>query len=188
MEIRDAFVELAMTSKALRLENKRLQVTKTEKEKTESELAHLYIAQCKKAEHIQERMMAKKQKPTIHVRNITSTECTEIMSETYERINVFRESTESFTSGMSVFGWRDCYRYENKDIDFSLTKTYRHHSMESVSGMVWNLFRHGATFAQLYPKSVTATFNEVQRLDDNNLLYFHTLEMGQQASSSCVRE
>ncbi|TMW64144.1 hypothetical protein Poli38472_014261 [Pythium oligandrum] len=34
---------------------------------------------------------------------------------------------------MIVFGWRDCYRYDNKDIDFSLTKTYRHHSMESVS-------------------------------------------------------
>ncbi|TMW64145.1 hypothetical protein Poli38472_014262 [Pythium oligandrum] len=181
MMIRDAFVELAMMSKALRLENERYQLALNEYDKTEKLLTQTYITQYKNAERSHEVMLAKKQNPVIHVRQLSMQECAEIMSQSYDRVRHFRESTQNFSSGVSVFGWRDRYRYDKKDIDFSIEKTYRHQPREAVADKVWEILSDGEAFARLYPASINAKFNAVQRLDDNNILYYHTLEMSQQS-------
>ncbi|TMW64147.1 hypothetical protein Poli38472_014264 [Pythium oligandrum] len=181
MKIRDAFVELAMMSKALRLENERYQIALNEYDKTEKLLTQTYITQYKNAERSHEVMLAKKQNPVIHVRQLSMQECAEIMSQSYDRVRRFRKSTHSFSSGMSVFGWRDRYRYDKKDIDFSIEKTYCHQSQEAVADKIWQILSDGEAFGRLYPATLNAKFNAVQRLDDNNVLYFYTLEMSQQS-------
>ncbi|TMW64143.1 hypothetical protein Poli38472_014260 [Pythium oligandrum] len=182
MKIRDAFVELAMMSKALRLENERYQFALDEHDRTEKLLTQTYTTQYKNAKRSHEVMLAKKQNPVIHVRQLSMQECAEIMSQSYDRVRHFRESTQNFSSGVSVFGWRDRYRYDKKDIDFSIEKTYQHQSKEAVTDKVWEILSDGEAFGRLYPASISAKFNIIQRLDNNNILYYHTLEMSQQSN------
>ncbi|TMW64148.1 hypothetical protein Poli38472_014265 [Pythium oligandrum] len=175
-EIRDAFVELAMMSDALREENERLQSTQVEYEKTEKELAQMYITQVRKATRTHTKMEAKKENPAIVVRKINSIECAEITAKAYERITAFRESTESFTSGISAFGWRDCYRHDKGNIDFSLEKTFQYQSLEDAVDKTWEVFTDANALASVYPATLNPKFHELQRLDANNVLYYHTLQ------------
>ncbi|TMW64150.1 hypothetical protein Poli38472_014267 [Pythium oligandrum] len=180
-EIRDAYVELTRLSEALRRENDELQQTQADYEKVEKQLAQLYILEHTRVDEIETKVQLKVQEPIIKVRRVTSEETHDIMTRAYKRISVFRECTESFTSGMNVFGWRDRYQYEKKDLNFSMKKTFRHHSLDSVADKMWRLVNDGEAFAQLYPSSLHATFHEIQRLDDNNIVYFHTLQVGERA-------
>ncbi|TMW64152.1 hypothetical protein Poli38472_014269 [Pythium oligandrum] len=176
-----AFKELALLADALRRENERLQRSQDDFERLQKQLTQLYVAQCKSAERTHAVMELKKQNPTIDVRQVTSLECAEITTDSYLRITAFRSSTENFSTGASVFGWRDRHRYENKNLSFSLEKTFRHHTFESVSDKLWQLVKYGDTFGQLYPPSLHSTFHEIQRLDENNVVYFHTLQVGQKS-------
>ncbi|TMW64138.1 hypothetical protein Poli38472_014255 [Pythium oligandrum] len=177
-ETHAAYVELARLSDALRRENEELLRTTSDYEKMERQLSTLYISQCKSAERTHTMLEEKKANPGIQVRTITSEECADIMARAYKRIEAHRESTESFMNGASVFGWHDRYRYENKNLSFSLQKTFRHQTLDTLASKTWELIQCGETFAELFPSSLQASFFELQRLDDNNLVYYHTLQLG----------
>lgn len=171
-----AYVQLAQLKHALTKENaelKRLEVMHTSMEKQVAQFAAAQDKAIAAARQVQE---DKRANPILVVNPLTLDQCNTIAREAYEEIQAYRESETCFTTGANMFGWRDRHLLQPDKLTFSLEKVFLGRSLEEVSMGTWNVLSQPELLASMFPRDVKPHFHVTQRLDENTVIYHHTLE------------
>lgn len=171
-----AYVELALLLDALRREHEELRRVETEYTKMEKQMAQLKLAQQKTIDQQREAQEQKRRNPIVELAPLSPADCHAIALEMSAKIMAFRASKNIFTTGASIFGWRDRHRVQNNKLEFLLEKGFTAPSMDDLADQVWQLLSHPVTLAQMYSPHMDVLYHEVQRVDDNNVVFYHTLE------------
>ncbi|GMF42579.1 unnamed protein product [Phytophthora fragariaefolia] len=174
--LHSAYVQLAQMKSALTKENaelKRLEAMHTNVEKQVTQLA---AAQNKAIAAVRQAQEDKRANPILVVNPLTLDQCNEIAREAYEEIMAFRESKTCFTTGANMFGWRDRHQLLPDKLTFSLEKFFMGRSLEEVSKGTWQVLSQPEALASMFPRDVKPHFHVTQRLDENTVIYHHTLE------------
>ncbi|KAF4322412.1 hypothetical protein BBO99_00000248 [Phytophthora kernoviae] len=114
--------------------------------------------------------------PTLVVNPLTLEQCSEIARLAYREVMTFRENKACFSTGMKVFGWRDRHKVYPDKLMFSLEKVFEGRTMEEVSQGTWEILSQPEVIACMYPRAMKPHFHVTQHLDENTVIYYHTLE------------
>ncbi|ETK92098.1 hypothetical protein F441_04561 [Phytophthora nicotianae CJ01A1] len=171
-----AYVQLAQMKSALTKENAELKRLEAEHAMMEKQVAQLTSVHNKAVAAVRQAQEEKRTNPMIVVNSLTLEQCNSIASTAYEEVMAFRQSKTCFTTGTNMFGWRDRHKLLPDKLMFSLEKIFHGRTMEEVSQGTWQVLSHPASLMSMYPRDVKSHFHVTQRLDDNTVIYYHTLE------------
>ncbi|RLN52461.1 hypothetical protein BBJ28_00007664 [Nothophytophthora sp. Chile5] len=174
--LHDAYVQLLQQKSALRKENSELQRLETQHLAMEKQFRQLTALQNKALSAAKETQELKRTHPELVVNPVTLAQCLAIAQTAYREIESFRQSKTCFSTGTSIFGWRDRHRLEAEKLTFSLEKVFPGRSMEEVSQGTWAVLSQPGSVSSIYPRHVKVHFHVTQRLDENTVVYYHTLE------------
>ncbi|KAL4157287.1 hypothetical protein PRNP1_006310 [Phytophthora ramorum] len=173
--LHSAYVQLAQMKSALAKENAELKRLETLHTSMEKQVAQLTAAQDKTVAAARQAHEEKRSNPTIAVNPLSLDECHGIARAACGEVEAFRES-KSFTTGTNMFGWKDRHKLLPDKLTFSLEKVFHGRRMEEVSSGTWQVLSQPELLATMYPRDVNPRFHVTQRLDDNTVIYYHTLE------------
>lgn len=171
-----AYVQLAQMKSALIKENVELRRLEAEHAMVEKQVAQLASAHDKAVAAVRQVQEDKRINPILVVNPLTLEQCNNIANATFEEVLNFRQSKACFTTGASVFGWRDRHKLLPDKLMFSLEKVFHGQAMEEVSQGTWQVLSQPESLTSMYPRDVKSHFHVTQRLDDNTVVYYHTLE------------
>ncbi|KAJ0398114.1 hypothetical protein P43SY_004691 [Pythium insidiosum] len=172
-----AYVDLALLAESLRIENEQLREADAEYSKMVKQVSQLHVSQRKNLSIAEQAQEHKRKNPIVELKALTLPECIEIAREAYRQMMAFRENkAKHFTTGASVFGWRDRHQIKNNKLYFSLEKVFSGCSMEYIANAAWELLSNPEALAKTYSPRLDVHFHVVQRINENNLVFYHTLE------------
>ncbi|GLD97346.1 hypothetical protein PINS_up006030 [Pythium insidiosum] len=172
-----AYVDLALLAESLRIENEQLRQADAEYNKMIKQVSQLHVSQRKNLSIAEQAQEHKRKNPIVELKALTLPECIEIAREAYRQMMAFRENkSKHFTTGASVFGWRDRHQIKNDKLYFSLEKVFSGCSMDYIANAAWELLSNPEALAKTYSPRLDVHFHVVQRINENNLVFYHTLE------------
>lgn len=193
--LREKYTQLAISKDDLRMENESLRATAAEQSKARTRVGILVDEELREQEEVarvagitpfSERAAAaslavtKSDKnntvePVLKIKPISQSECMEVVKDAYGHIMEFREAQNYVTTGASVFGWRDRRKVEGDTMKFFLEKTFAN-SAEQVATTMWGILSTEAGVNRIYNSDIAIKFHLVQRVDDNNVVFYRTIE------------
>jgi len=171
-----AYVRLAQMRSALTKENAELKRLEAEHAVVKKQIAQLAVAQDKAVATSRQAEEDKRKNPLLEVNPLTVDQCSRIAQTAYEEIMAFRQSKEYFTTGASMFGWRDRHKLLPDKLTFSLEKVFQGRTMAEISQGTWHVMSEPDSLSGMYPRDVRSHFHVTQRLNEDTLIYYHTLE------------
>lgn len=109
---------------------------------------------------------------------LTIEECHAIAQKAYAEIEAFTQCADYVSTGVNVFGWTDRRRVEDGLLKFSLQKTFAHSkSAFELISCTWSMVHDAEKYEQLFSASMNMRCEHVQRIDDNNILFFHEFDV-----------
>ncbi|KAG3111913.1 hypothetical protein PI124_g9488 [Phytophthora idaei] len=171
-----AYVQLAQMKSALTKENAELKRLEAEHAMVEKQVTQLASAHNKAVAAVRQAQEEKRTNPMLVVNPLTLEQCKSVASAAYEEVMAFRQSKTCFTTGTNMFGWRDRHKLLPGKLMFSLEKAFPDRTMEEVSQGTWQVLSQPELLTSMYPRDVKSHFHVTQRLDDNTVIYYHTLE------------
>lgn len=176
--VHDKYTQLALVKHALRKENDELRRVHTQYLAMEKQMGQLYTAERKSIAAVTQSQEQKRRNPVITIHPLTLLECHAIASRAYKEVQAFRESDSNFSTGMTFFGWRDRHKLEKDRFLFSLEKIFTGRSVEEISMGTWEILSTPHLLEKVYSTNFEVHFEIVQRIDADNVVYYHTLERG----------
>ncbi|OWZ09370.1 hypothetical protein PHMEG_00017937 [Phytophthora megakarya] len=171
-----AYVQLAQMKSALTKENAELKRLETQHATMEKQVAQLTTAQDKVVTAIRHAQEEKRTNPMIVVNPMTLEQCNSIARAAYDEVKAFRESNSCFTTGANMFGWRDRHKLLPDKLHFCLEKVFHGRTMKEVALGTWRVLSQPESLSNIYARDVKPHFHVTQRLDENTVIYYHTLE------------
>ncbi|KAL3664939.1 hypothetical protein V7S43_010115 [Phytophthora oleae] len=201
-ELRERYTQLAVTQDDLRHENEKLRVEAMEQSKARTRIGILLNEELQdqketrtkaeslglsswssgesraasltsKAEKSSEEM---KSKPVLEFTPITEDECITIVREAYADVRAFADKQHYESTGASVFGWRDRRQVDGETMRFFLEKTFENYTAAEISSRMWDLVSSEHGVNRIYASDVAINFHLVQRVNDENVLFYRTIE------------
>lgn len=192
--LREKYTQLAISKDDLRMENEALRATAAEQSKARTRVGILVDEELREQEEVarvagimpfSERaasLITSTQsgycnpvKPVLAIKPISQTECMEIVKDAYAHIMEFREAQNYVTTGASVFGWRDRRKVEGDTMKFFLEKTFPCPA-EQVATTMWGILSTETGVNRIYNSDIAIKFHLVQRVNDNNVVFYRTIE------------
>ncbi|GMF13387.1 unnamed protein product [Phytophthora lilii] len=174
--LHSAYVQLAQVKSALTKENAELKRLEAMHMTMEKQVAQLAAAQDKVVAAARQAQEDKRSNPMLVINPLTLEQCSTIASSAYDEVVAFRESKTYFTTGASMFGWRDRHKLVPDKLTFSLEKTFPGRTLSEVSTSTWQVLSQPESLSCMYPRDVRPHFHVTQRLDEDTVIYHHTLE------------
>ncbi|GMF15760.1 unnamed protein product [Phytophthora lilii] len=198
-ELREQYTQLAITQDDLRHENEKLRAEAMEQSKARTRIGILLNEEL----HDQKEAHAKgeslglspwsldehevasgiendshevKFKPVLNFKPITSDECIAIVREAYTDVRAFADKQHYESTGASVFGWRDRRQIDGETMRFFLEKTFENYTAAEISSRMWDLVSSEDGVNRIYASDVAINFHLVQRVNDENVLFYRTIE------------
>lgn len=190
--LREKYTQLAISKDDLRLENEALRSIAAEQSKARTRVGILVDEELREQEEVARvagitplvaastpPLLATKAdtsaKPVLEIKPISQTECREIVKDAYGHIMEFRDAQNFVTTGASVFGWRDRRKVEGDTMKFFLEKTFPCPA-ETVATTMWGILSTETGVNRIYSSDIAIKFHLVQRVDDNNVVFYRTIE------------
>jgi hypothetical protein len=146
----------------------------------EKQMTQLYNAESKAITQAIQAHEHKRRHAPVTIVPLTVDDCLKIASAAYQEILKFRQSKRLQSTGASIFGWRDKYkRVENEQLMFSLDKVFYGHTIDDLSQRTWEVVSNPRLLEKTYSSIVDVHFQIVQRVNEDSVVYYHTLERGQ---------
>ncbi|KAG7384352.1 hypothetical protein PHYPSEUDO_002759 [Phytophthora pseudosyringae] len=117
-----------------------------------------------------------KAKPVLDFRPISEDECIAIVREAYADVRAFADKQHYESTGASVFGWRDRRQVDGETMRFFLEKTFENYTAAEISSRMWDLVSSEHGVNRIYASDVAINFHLVQRVNDENVLFYRTIE------------
>ncbi|KAF4316361.1 hypothetical protein BBO99_00006582 [Phytophthora kernoviae] len=117
-----------------------------------------------------------KLKPVLDFIPLTEDECITIVREAYADVRLFCDKQHYESTGASVFGWRDRRQVDGDTLRFFLEKTFENHTAAEISSRMWDLVSSEHGVNRIYASDVAIDFHLVQRVNDENVLFYRTIE------------
>ncbi|RMX65986.1 hypothetical protein KXD40_007053 [Peronospora effusa] len=171
-----AYVQLAQLKSALTKENAELKRLEADHVTMEKQVAQLTAAQGKAAAAVRLAQEDKRVNPMLIVNPLSLEQCHTIAQVAYDEVLTFRESTKCFTNGTNILGWKDRHKLLPDKLMFCLEKAFHDRTLEEVSRGMWHVLSQPESLSKMYPRDVKSHFHVTQRLDENTVIYYHTLE------------
>ncbi|DBA01391.1 TPA: hypothetical protein N0F65_007288 [Lagenidium giganteum] len=180
-ELRERYTQLSISKTQLLKENEELRHLTMEQSKVRIRLG---IAMDEEAQD-RERELAKalpidgeqRLSPSIHlVRPVVESDCVEVVRAAVDKITAFYSSENYESTGASIFGWRDRRRIEGNLLKFSLYKTFKNRTVEDLSRKTWEVLSDERGINRIYSSSIHVRFHLVQRVNDDNVVMYRTIE------------
>ncbi|KAG7389093.1 hypothetical protein PHYBOEH_007624 [Phytophthora boehmeriae] len=115
-------------------------------------------------------------KPVLDVIPLTEDECITIVREAYADVRAFCDKQHYESTGASVFGWRDRRQVDGETLRFFLEKTFENYTAAEISRRMWDLVSSEHGVNRIYASDVAINFHLVQRVNDENVLFYRTIE------------
>ncbi|KAF1317546.1 hypothetical protein FI667_g14720, partial [Globisporangium splendens] len=176
----DAYVHLMLVKNALQKENRELRRLEAQYLSMEKQMTQLFNAESKAITQAMQAHEYKRRHASVTIVPLTVDDCLEIASAAYQEILKFRQSKRLQSTGASILGWRDRYKcVENERLMFSLDKVFYGHTMDDLSRRTWEVLSNPRLLEKTYSPNVDVHFQIVQRVSEDSVVYYHTLERGQ---------
>ncbi|CAH0482859.1 unnamed protein product [Peronospora belbahrii] len=120
--------------------------------------------------------MEMKPKPVLDFMPISEDDCIAIVKKAYTDVRAFADKQNYITTGASVFGWRDRRQVDGETMRFFLEKTFENYTAAEVSSRMWDLVSSEHGVNRIYASDVAINFHLVQRVNDENVLFYRTIE------------
>ncbi|KAG1691122.1 hypothetical protein DVH05_027197 [Phytophthora capsici] len=200
-ELRERYTQLAITQDDLRHENEKLRTEAMEQSKARTRIGILLNEELQdqketrtkaeslglspwsssesrssltsKAETSSEEV---KSEPVLEFTPITEEECISIVREAYTDVRAFADKQHYESTGASVFGWRDRRQVDGDTMRFFLEKTFENYTAAEISSRMWDLVSSEHGVNRIYASDVAINFHLVQRVNDENVLFYRTIE------------
>ncbi|KAL7686383.1 hypothetical protein Plhal304r1_c027g0091041 [Plasmopara halstedii] len=179
-QLRKQYSQLSITQEKLRHENKQLRLKSMELVK--GKLLGLSMS-CHTQPYVRTSlsipvpaMKKVKRKFKLKFTPITVDECLTIVREAYTDVRAFTDKQRYETTGTTVFGWRDRHEVNGEKLRFFLEKTFRHVTASEICKRMWDLVSSEQDLNRIYASDVAIRFHLVQRVNDENVLYYRTIE------------
>ncbi|OWZ08606.1 hypothetical protein PHMEG_00018821 [Phytophthora megakarya] len=172
------YVELTQVKKTLTQENSALERLKAKYLAVERKIKQLCITEDHKISTSIQEHTNRRRNPQLKVNLLTSDQFYELMAESFLEIKAFRESKNYSSTGMEVFGWRDRHVFSKDKLGFSLNKVFPGQELEKIVESHWQALLQPESIEKLHPDNAEVHFHVVQRLDEEAVVYYYTLERG----------
>lgn len=173
-----AYTNLLLVKRAMQRENTELRRVEAQYHAMEKQMGQLYGAETRAITQAIQAHAHKRQHAPVNVRPLSIADCLAIAGAAYQEIVKFRQSRTLQSTGANVFGWHDRYTTERNELMFSLDKTFYGHSAADISARVWHVLSTPETLEKTYSSTVDVSFRLVQRVSDDAMVFYHTLERG----------
>lgn len=182
----DRYVQAAICTDELRKENADLRTVAADQSKARTRIGILVNEELKDQHDAAKQLAALEvgvnpATAVLRMTPLTLDECMEIMRDAYREAMKFHENEHYVTTGASVFGWRDRRKIDGNLLKFMLTKSFMGYTAERVSSAVWNVLSNPEAASHIYSSSLRSRFHLVQRVNDQNVLFYRVIqtEVGQ---------
>lgn len=178
--LHDAYVHLMLVKNALQKESNELRRLEAQYLAMEKQTQQLYNAETKAITQAMQAHEQKRRHASVTILPLSPSDCLEIAGAAYKEILKFRQSKTLQSTGASIFGWQDRYKnVKNEKLIFSLDKVFYGHTMTDLSQRTWAVLSDPAKLEKIYSSNVDVNFQVVQRVNEDSVVYYHTLERGQ---------
>ncbi|CAH0474785.1 unnamed protein product [Peronospora belbahrii] len=174
--VHHAYVQLIQMKSALAKENQELKRLYLRNVEMEKQMKQLVAAQEKALMMAEQQQEYKRQNPVLKVNFLTQEQCVEIARKSYFEIKAFRESDTCFSTDTSVLGWRDRHALRQNKLMFSLEKTFQSRATDWMARNIWEILSLPEPIVIMRPRDAKAHFHVVQRLNEDAVVYYYTLE------------
>lgn len=201
-QLRERYTQLAITQEELRHENEQLRLEAMEQSKARTRIGILLNEELQEQLETREKgeslglspwscgehraatptlntensSQERKPKPVLHFTRITEDECITIVREAYTAVRAFADKQHYDSTGASVFGWRDRRQVDGNTMRFFLEKTFENFTANEISSRMWDLVSSEHGVNRIYASDVAINFHLVQRVNDENVLFYRTIE------------
>ncbi|KAG3201218.1 hypothetical protein PC128_g4051 [Phytophthora cactorum] len=201
-KLRERYTQLAITQDELRHENEKLRSEAMEQSKARTRIGILLNEELQdqkearaKGEslgltlwssdepraanptsNVENSSLETKFKPVLDFTRITEDECITIVHEAYTNVRAFADKQHYESTGASVFGWRDRRQVDGNTMRFFLEKTFENYTAKEISSRMWDLVSSEHGVNRIYASDVAINFHLVQRVNDENVLFYRTIE------------
>jgi hypothetical protein len=175
-QLHAAYVQVTLLSDTLQRENDELRRVESDYMKMEKQMQQLQLTQNKNVQSQLATQEHKRRNPIVELHRLSVSDCHSIAMDAYARITAFRESQNLQTTGANIFGWRDRHCVRDNKLMFLLEKHFPQFSAEFISSTVWSLLSNAESLADTYSPHLDVLYHEVQRVDEDNVVFYHTLE------------
>ncbi|ETI35369.1 hypothetical protein F443_18274 [Phytophthora nicotianae P1569] len=201
-QLRERYTQLAITQDELRHENEELRSEAMEQSKARTRIGILLNEElqdqkearakgvslgltpwsngerraAKPTSNVEKSTQETKSKPVLDITPITEDECITIVREAYTDVRAFADKQHYESTGASVFGWRDRRQVDGNTMRFFLEKTFENYTADEISSRMWDLVSSEHGVNRIYASDVAINFHLVQRVNDENVLFYRTIE------------
>lgn len=169
-----------LVKRALQRENAELRRVEAQFLAMEKQTAQLLGAETKAISQAMQAHAHKRRHAAVTLLPLSREDCLDIAGAAYKEILRFRQSKTLRSTGASIFGWQDRYKVvTNEKLMFSLDKMFYGHAMADLSARAWSVLSTPELLERTYSPNVDVSFQLVQRVSDDAVVYYHTLERGQ---------
>ncbi|GMF21745.1 unnamed protein product [Phytophthora fragariaefolia] len=201
-ELRERYTRLAITQDDLRHENEKLRAEAMEQSKAQTRIGILLNEELNDQKDARTKgeslgitpwssdkreavsladiadaaIQDDKFKPVLNFVPITEDECITIVREAYTDVRAFADQQHYESTGASVFGWRDRRQVDGDTMRFFLEKTFENYTAAEISSRMWDLVSSEQGVNRIYASDVAINFHLVQRVNDENVLFYRTIE------------
>lgn len=177
--LHDAYVHLLLVKSAMQKENAELRRLEAQYMVMEKQVRQLHAAETKAITLAMQAHDHKRRHAPVTLRSLSPDDCLAIASASYREILKFRASKALQSTGASIFGWHDRYKtVKNEQLMFSLDKTFYGHAMADLAARTWDVLSTPERLEKTYSPNVDVSFQLVQRVSNDAVVYYHTLERG----------
>lgn len=106
-----------------------------------------------------------------------------VIVEARDDILRFMYAPNKRSSGASVFGWTDQRKVHGEELKFALEKRFASISAFELLQRSWRIFSSPELFPKIYTPSLHVRFHELQRVNEDTVLFYRTID----AEGSSVR-
>ncbi|KAL4150496.1 hypothetical protein PRNP1_009898 [Phytophthora ramorum] len=198
-KLRERYTQLAITQDDLRHENEKLRAEAMEQSKARTRVGILLTEELQDQNEAQTKGEAlglppcssdapppalasvedgseDNPKSVLDFTPISEDECITIVREAYGDVRAFADKQNYETTGASVFGWRDRRQIDGETMRFFLEKTFENYTAAEISSRMWDLVSSEHGVNRIYASDVAINFHLVQRVNDENVLFYRTIE------------
>lgn len=125
------------------------------------------------------RVLAQQFNRVILTKPLTSEECAEMTRKTHDEMVAFLKGTGGYlgSAGTSLCGWQEYRTTRNGRFRFSTRKHFPRRSALELSSKTWEIVSSATNFQELYSTSISMQLDTVQRVDDDNVLFYRTVQI-----------
>lgn len=125
------------------------------------------------------RVLAQQFNRVILTKPLTPEECAEMTRKTHDEMVAFLKGTGGYfgTAGTSLCGWQEYRTTRNGRFRFSTRKLFTRRSARELASKTWEIVSSERNFQELYSSSISMQLDLVQRVDDNNVLFYRTVQI-----------